>query len=76
MGLFQTADNPEFASLEMDQATVSVNKTSFAPYMPGDFRGMTVMWGELESSTIKTKVKARSPFAPSTYQIKMDIPGH
>ncbi|KAH1174052.1 hypothetical protein KIL84_008446 [Mauremys mutica] len=58
--LFQTDDSPKSASCEMDQATVSVTKVSLTPHLPVDFRQVTAMHGELECSTMKTKVKVEA----------------
>lgn len=73
MGLFQTDDSSNSASLEMDLATLSVTKVSFTPHLPGDFRGVTnVGWAGINQ---KDQSKGGSPFVSATCLRKMDMPG-
>lgn len=73
VGLFQTDDSSNSASLEMDLATLSVTKASFTPHLPGDFRGVTnVGWAGINQ---KDQSKGGSTIVPATCLRKMDMPG-
>lgn len=73
VGLFQTDDSSNSASLEMDLATLSVTKVSFTPHLPGDFRGVTnVGWAGINQ---KDQSKGGSTIVPATCLRKMDMPG-